>query len=115
MRQDCNYQLGRKGVKVKRKKRNKKSIYQLSCQSFCVESTALFQVYGHIAAVCRREIPRCAGRACVQGRHGLEHYVVSVDKVVCVNCRCAIVGVPMLLGIRSVQSEGDRLRWLESV
>ena len=40
------------------------------------------QAYGHIAAVCRREIPRCEKCA---GGHKTKKCVVSVEKL-CVNC-----------------------------
>jgi hypothetical protein len=46
----------------------------------------------HVATVCRREITRCGKYA---RRYGTEDCVVSVDKVVCVNCR-------------SVHDAGDR-------
>ena len=62
-------------------------------------------VYGHVAAVCRREIPRYG--KCARG-HGIEDCVVSVDNVV------STVGVLMLLQIGSVRCERGRLRWLES-
>jgi hypothetical protein len=40
----------------------------------------------HVAEVCKWEIPRCGKCA---GGHATEDSVVSVDKVVCVNCRGA--------------------------
>ena len=42
------------------------------------------QAYGHVAAMCGREIPRCEKRA---GGHDTKECVVSVEKVVGVNCR----------------------------
>jgi hypothetical protein len=45
-------------------------------------------VYVLVAGVCRKEIPRCGKCA---GGHETEDCVVSVDKVVCVNCRGAHV------------------------
>ena len=57
---------------------------------FCSESTALFHVllYGHVVGGRFQEIPRCGKCA---GGHGTEDCVVSVDKVVRVNCRVAHV------------------------
>lgn len=60
------------------------------------------QAYNHVAEVCRREIPRCETCA---GGHGTKEWVVSVGKL-CVS----IVGVPMLLRIRSARCKTDRLR-----
>ena len=42
------------------------------------------QAYGHVAAVCRRKITICEKFA---GGHETKECVVSLDKVVCVNCR----------------------------
>ena len=41
------------------------------------------QAYGHVAAVCRREIPRC--KKCAGGNE-MKECVVSVEKVICVSC-----------------------------
>ena len=43
----------------------------------------IYQAYGHVA-VCKREIPRC--EKCLGG-HDTRECVVSVGKVVCLNCR----------------------------
>lgn len=59
------------------------------------------QTYGHIAAVCWREILRCEKYA---GGQVTKEGVVSVGKKV------SIVEVPMLLGIRSAWCKKDRLR-----
>jgi hypothetical protein len=59
-------------------------------------------VYGHVSAVCRREIPRC-GKC--SGGHGIEDCVVLVDKVVCVNCRGAYVAGDWKCPVRETQVE----------
>jgi hypothetical protein len=55
--------------------------------------------YGHVIAVCRRDIPRCEECA---GGHGTEECVVWVNKLF-----VSTVGVPILLG----KCEMGRLRW----
>lgn len=42
------------------------------------------QAYDHVAAVCRREIPKC--EKCARG-HESKECVVSLENAVCVNCR----------------------------
>ena len=73
---------------------------QLGCVSYPMRAFVLnpiwcfkCQAYGHVAAVCRREIPRC--EKCAGGPETKE-CVVSVGKCVCVNCRG-----PIVLEIRS--------------
>jgi hypothetical protein len=60
------------------------------------------QAHGHVAAVCRRETPRCEKCA---GGHGTKECVVLVEKNV-----VSIVGVFMLLGIRCARCQRNGLR-----
>jgi hypothetical protein len=58
------------------------------------------QAYGPVAAVCRREVPRCEQKGMRQRK--VQHWV-KMRYVL-------IVGVPMWLGIRNVWCERGRLR-----
>ena len=71
-------------------------------------------VYGHVAAVCvcRREIPRCG--KCAEG-NGIEDCVVSVDKVVCVNCTSADVAGDQKCLVQEGQVEVARASSAEGV
>ena len=66
---------------------------KLGCVSYPVRDFVPIlscQAYGHVPAVCRREIPRC--EKCAGGHETKEckeckKCIVLVEKVVCVNCR----------------------------
>ena len=68
--------------------------------------------YGHVTAVCRREIPRCGKCA---GGHGTEDCAVSVYKVVCVNSRGADVVGDRKCQVRERQVDLTRVRVVQRV
>ena len=63
------------------------------------------QAYGHVAAVCRREILRCEKCA---GGHGIKECVVSEEKPVCANSGGAHVAAD-----QKCSCKRDRLRLSE--
>ena len=70
------------------------------------------QVYGHVAAVCRRESPRCVKCA---GGHETKECVVSVEKVVCVSCGVAHGAGAQRCPVRERQVEVARVRLVQKV
>ena len=66
-----------------------------------------YQVYGHVAGVCRREIPRC--EKCARG-HGTKECVLSVGKVECFNCGGGHVAGNQKCSVRVRQLEVSRMR-----
>ena len=69
-------------------------------------------VYGHVTVVCRTKIPRCGKSA---GVYGTEDCVISVDKVVCVNCRGALAAGDQKCLVRETQVEVTRVRVVQKV
>ena len=69
-------------------------------------------VDGHVAVVCKREIPRCGECA---GGHGTEDCVVLVDTVVCVNCRGVHVAGDQKCPVRERPFQVSRFRVVQKV
>ena len=70
------------------------------------------QYYGNVAAVCRREIPRCEKCA---GGHGTKECVILVEKVRCFNCGGGYVAGDQKCPVRVRQVEVSRVRSVQKV
>ena len=70
------------------------------------------QAYGHVAAVCRREVPRC--EKCAEG-HEKKECVQLGKVVVCVNCRGAHGAGDQKCPVRKRQVEVSRVRVVQKL
>ena len=89
-------------------------MFSYSMRAFVLKILSFFrcQAYGHVAAVCRKEIPKCEKCA---GGHETKECAVSLEKAVFVNSKGThSVGDQKCL-MREWQVEVDRIRVVQKV